>query len=261
MPAGADLAAQGTAVPFVAAAAVADQLGDATGAAIGTAPAIMAGVSAARAPEGITADFAVIDAARATDITETAPSPQNALIDLATGADAAHVQDAVRDIVGPDATILTADAVRQDLLRRTGTAAITTAFIVASAATALFAAVAVVLSLVLSAGSRERTTALLRAIGAPSRVGRGLAWWDLWPQLAAALVFGLAIGLSVPALLLRTVDFGVFAGATPGYHLDPLLLVAALAGFIAIAGCAAAVAVGVARRVRATAVLRDSQEG
>ncbi|WP_457099489.1 hypothetical protein [Microbacterium sp. P5_E9] len=261
VPTGTDLTAPGSAVPFVAAAAVADQLGEATDAAIGGAPATMVGVSAARAPEGITGDFAVIDAARAPDITDTAPSAQNALIDLETGADAAQVQAAVRDIVGPDATILTADAVREKLQRGTGTAAITTAFLIATAATALFAAIAVVLSLVLSAASRERTMALLRAIGTPAGVGRGLAWWDLWPSLAAALVFGLVVGLSVPALLLATVDFGVFAGATPSYHLDPLLLVAALAGFVAMAGCAAAVAVGVARRVRASAVLRDSQEG
>ncbi len=261
VPSDADLAAGGDSVPFAPASAVTGRLGDGKDATIEGVPATIAGVSSASAPAGITGDFAVVDEARASDFTDTAPSTQNAFVDLAPGTDAAQVNTAVRDIVGPDATILTADGVRDELLQRTGTVAITTAFVVATIATALFAAVAVVLALVLSAASRERTTALLRALGARSRVGAGLAWWDLWPPLAAALVFGLAIGLSLPALLLATVDFGVFAGAAPTYHLDPLLLIAAVAGFIVIAGCATAVALLVARRVRATAVLRDSQEG
>jgi len=213
VPAGAHLSAPGTAVPFVPAASVAAGLGGSQQATIEGVPALITGVSAARAPEGITGEFAVVDSTRATDFTDTVPSPRNALIDLTPGTDAAQAEAAVRDIVGPDATIITTDAVRDELQQRTGTAAITTAFVVATAATALFAAVAVVLSLVLSAASRERTIALLRAIGAPARIGRGLAWWDLWPPLLAALVFGLAVGLTVPALLLATVDFGVFAGA------------------------------------------------
>lgn len=260
VPAGGDLTTAG-ALPIVLSALTSSQLSGAGEVTVGRTSSTVAGVSALAAPPGITDVWAVIDRARVSDITRADPAVRNALVRLAPGADAAAVAGALRDVVGADATILTAATVRDELSQRTGTQAIRVALIAASAAAALFAALAVMLTLVLGAPARDRLLGLLRALGAPSRVGRGLAWWELWPPLLASVVVGLAVGLTVPALLLVTVDFGVFIDADPAYHLDPLLLGGAVAGFLVLTAALTVAALGLSRRVRTTAVLRQSQEG
>lgn len=261
VPAGADLDAGGGSTPIVLSTLTSSQLGDEAKVTVDGEPGTVTGVSRMSAPQGITDVWSVVSASRVADITHRAPDQRNAFVRFAPGADSAAVAAAVREVVGQDATILTAATMTDELSDRTGTAAIRIALLAATAAAALFGALAVMLSLVLSAPARDRLFGLLRALGAPATVGRGLAWWELWPPLAASVVVGLVVGLAVPALLLATVDFGVFVDADPAYHLDPLLLGGAILGFLALTAVFTVAALALSRRVRATAVLRQSQEG
>jgi putative ABC transport system permease protein len=260
VPPGSDLDAEGT-LPVVLAALTSSQLDGATDISVNGEKGAVTGVSQLAGLQGITDVWAVIADSRLEQVTREAAQPRNAFVRVSPGADAAAVSDGIRSIVGADATILTTATMRDELTQRTGTAAIRWALIVATAAAALFGALAVVLSLVLSAPARDRLLGLLGAVGAPRRVGRGLVWWELWPPLTAAVVVGIAVGLAVPALLLATVDFGVFVDAEPAYHLDPVLLAVAVAGFLALTAVLTAVALMLSRRVRAASVLRQTQEG
>lgn len=261
VPAGADLGAPGGTIPLVLAELTSSQLDGATDVFVNARDAEVTAVSSVSAPQGITDVWAVISADRVADIVHRAPAVRNAYLRLDAGADAAAVAASVRDIVGEGATVLTAATMADELSQRTGTTAIRIALLSATAAAALFGALAVMLSLVLSAAARDRLFGLLRALGAPARVGRGLAWWELWPPLTASVLVGLVVGLAVPALLLATVDFGVFVDAQPAYHLDPLLLGGAILGFLALTAVFTVAALALSRRVRATAALRQSQEG
>lgn len=255
------LSRTGGAVPIVLAALASTQLADPSQVTVGSVDARVVGVSQVTAPVGVTEVWALVADARVGDVTRETPQMRNALVRLAPGADAAAVAARVRDAVGPDAAVLTAASIRDDLGTRTGTEAIRVALLVATGAAALFGAIAVVLSLVLSAAARDRLFGLLRALGSPARVGRGLVWWELWPAVAASLVTGVVVGLAVAALLLATVDFGVFIDQQPAYHLDPLLLGGAILGFLVLTAVFTVVALALSRRVRAASVLRQTQEG
>ena len=84
------------------------------------------------------------------------------------------------------------------------------------------------LTLLLSASSRELTLARGAAMGLSPGQGRSLAVIELLPQLAAVLIGGLACGLALAPLLGPALSLSVFTGSSAGVRLqiEPLWLTA-----------------------------------
>ena len=261
IPAGADLAASGSRTPVVVSQLARSEVDAGGDMRIEGNPARVVGVSPAGAPPGANDSWALVSSDRVKDFTDRTPDRRNVLIALRPGADATAVAASVRRIVGTTANVLSVAQIRDELTKRTGTAAIRWALIGSTVAAALCCALAVMLSLALGAAGRDRILGMLRALGARARTARGLAWWELWPPLTMALVVGLVVGMAVPAVLLQTVDFSAFIGNGLEYRLDPLLFAGSLAGFLVLTAVATAIALALSRRVRSAAVLRETQEG
>lgn len=265
LPADADIGGGGAGEPpLVVSARASAAIEGRTEATLDGTRVTVAAVSQAAAPESVAPNWVLVDEALADELfPRRAVAETVALVSLAPGADAGAVARAVRDLVGPDAAILSPSVIVDGLSSRPGTFAVRTALLGATVAVAALSALAVTLTLTLGSRTRERILALLRMLGAPARTGRGLVAWELAPPLAAALVVGAGIGLALPALLLETVDLRAFtgSGAAPAYHLDPLLLAAAVGGFLLLTALLTALALALSRRARLAVLLRAGQEG
>ena len=128
----------------------------------------------------------------------------------------------------------------------------------AVAAVALLAALALVTTVAAGGRSRSRSLSLLRTLGVPRGFGWVLALAELAPLVVAALVGGAAAGAGIlivvgPALGLRILAGGV---TEPALHLDPVTIVAIIAGCLALAVAAIAVDIVAHRRDRPGEVLR-----
>ncbi|MGC5167245.1 FtsX-like permease family protein [Luteimicrobium sp. DT211] len=126
-------------------------------------------------------------------------------------------------------------------------------------ALALFAAMALVLTVVATSGERGRTVAVLRTVGLDARTARAMTFGELAPLAVAALVAGTLIGVAVPGLLTRSLGLDVATGL-PGAVVSlavswvPLALAAAVVGVSLVA--AVHVESAVRRRDRLGEVLR-----
>ncbi|GEP47333.1 FtsX-like permease family protein [Microbacterium saccharophilum] len=264
LPAGADLESPGDEVPVVLSARASAAIDGEEEVRLEGAQAVVVDVSRAGGLESVSANWAL---AAAADVEQIAglrvPASSAALFRLSPGADVAAVAAAVAEIVGPDAVVTTPGERIAALSGQTGTAAIRVGLLAATVGVALLGALTVVLTLALGSRGRDRTLALLRVLGAPPRVSRGLIAWELWPGAASAVVIGVGVGLALPALILGAVDLRAFTGApsNPAYHLDPLLLGGAVVGFAVVTAAFTLIALAVSRRVRATTLLRGGQEG
>jgi ABC-type antimicrobial peptide transport system permease subunit len=121
----------------------------------------------------------------------------------------------------------------------------------------VYAALGLVLAPVLTARSRLRDFGYLRAVGLSRREVLRLAAFELAPPVAAALVFGLLLGVALAYLVEPGLDLGALAAgekaAVRPALIAPLVLAAALLlvtlGATLLAGAAA-------RRVSLSRVLR-----
>lgn len=264
LPAGADLAHTGDEVPVVLSARASAAIDGEEEVRLEGAQATVVDVSLAGGLESVSANWAL---ASTVDVEQIAglrvPASSAALFRLSTGTDIAAVAAAVAEIVGADAVVTTPEERIAALSGQTGTAAIRVGLLAATVGVALLGALTVVLTLALGSRGRDRTLALLRVLGAPPRMSRGLIAWELWPGAASAVVIGVGVGLALPALILGAVDLRAFTGApsNPAYHLDPLLLGGAVAGFAVVTAAFTLIALAVSRRVRAATLLRGGQEG
>ncbi|WP_328491861.1 hypothetical protein OHS59_03310 [Streptomyces sp. NBC_00414] len=127
----------------------------------------------------------------------------------------------------------------------------------------LLALLALVLELLLSAPARGRTTAYLRTLGLGDRATSGLHLLQLLPMVLAAVTGGIALGLTLPALLGPALDLREFTGgpAAPTPHPDLLLTAALGAGVGALVFAAVGVETWIGRRRGLGAVLRLGRNG
>ena len=187
---------------------------------------------------------------------------QAVFLGLDAGADSAVVSRAIRGIVGTGAVVTAAEesavGIRTTPLV-TGMELVTIAALLLSA---LFCVAVFVLTLAMNAKDRMRLLARLRALGFDRRQSAGLVGWELGPITVVGLVAGTIVGLALAGLVLASVDLADFTGgdAPPLVSVDPLLLAAAVLGFVAAAALATLLSIALARRAPAAAVLREGEE-
>jgi putative ABC transport system permease protein len=120
-----------------------------------------------------------------------------------------------------------------------------------------YAALALVLAPALTARSRVRDVAYLRALGLPQGDVRRLAVLELAPPVGAALVLGILLGVGTAYLVEPGLDLGALAAGAPVEFrpavVSPLLLIAAL---VLVTVAVIVLVAAAAGRVRLSRVLR-----
>lgn len=131
-------------------------------------------------------------------------------------------------------------------------------YAVSTAFAVLFALLALVLELLLSARDRGRTASRLRTLGLPTRGIAALNILELLPMALAAAAGGIALGLALPGLLGPALSLRAFTGGqvAPALHTDYALTVALALGLAALVAAAVALETWLGRRRGLGAVLR-----
>lgn len=263
LPPGVSLAPTSGPLPIVVSTALADEIDGRDGLRVGSLPAEVVGVLDGPAPIGARAAWLALDASAAEEALGRDPSDRTAVLRLAPGGDPGAVVDAVREVVSPALRIDTAREIIGQIEASPAVAGLRAALLAATGLAALLGALAVVMTLTLAAAPRARLLALLRTLGAPARVGRALAAWEVAPAGLAALVAGTLFGAVVPLVVLTGVDLRSFTGSTaqPAYAVDPVILGVALGAFVALVTAATLIALAVSRRARTSRLLRTVEEG
>ncbi len=205
----------------------------------------------------VLADISFLDA-----VGDVSSVTQMILVRLEDGADAASVLSDVQDLLGPGVEGTTAEQVLASLENDPSITGLRTALLAGVALSAVLAAVAVVVTLVLGGRSRRRVLALLRTLGAPPRAGAGLVAWELVPAVLAALVVGSVAGTGLAVLLARVVELRAFTAGVdePALVADPVVLAVTLGGFLAATALVSLIAVAVTRRARIATILRTVED-
>ncbi|MGW0534387.1 hypothetical protein [Streptomyces sp. NPDC003032] len=136
--------------------------------------------------------------------------------------------------------------------------AVSTAYTACTALAVLLALTALVLELLLSAPARGHTAAHLRTLGLGGRATSALHLLQLLPMVLAAVAGGVALGLTLPALLGPALDLREFTGGptAPDRRVDALFTAALGAGLCLLVAAAVAVETWLGRRRGLGAVLR-----
>jgi putative ABC transport system permease protein len=263
LPPGVSLEPRSGAMPILVSRALADEIAGRDELRVGTVPAEVVGVLDGPAPIGERASWLALDASYAEDVAGRDPSDRTMLVRFAPGADPEAVESAVRGVVGESLRIDTTAEVRGSIEASPAVAGMRVALFAATGFSAVLGGLAIVMTLTLAAGPRARALALLGTLGAPARVGRTLAVWEVAPPALAALVAGTAFGALVPLVVLAGVNLRPFTGssAQPPYAVDPALLAATLGGFVLAVAAATLIALAISRRARAARILRTVEEG
>lgn len=215
--------------------------------------------------EGVvaTSRWIMIDQSRAEEVTGVGFRPHLALVDLEPGANAADVGSAIEGAVGQPVTVTTPAEAAGAIRESPAVSGLAAALTIAMALVALLCAIAVVLTSVVGARSRNRLLALLATLGLSARQARGLAAWEIAPIALTAIVAGTALGIALPWVVLGGVDLRPFTGgaAQPSIALDPVPVSAIVAGFAIVVIAAVIVAVAIGRRASAATTLRMGEEG
>lgn len=263
LPRGVSLEPDPRAMPVVVSRALANEIDGDAELQVGSLPARVVGVLDGPAPIGARASWLAIDSSYAAQVAGRDPGDRTLLIRLAGDADPDAVTAGVRDVVGPTLRLDSAAEIRQDIEASPAVSGMRVALALATGIAAVLGALAVAMTLTLAAAPRGRVLALLRTLGAPMRVGRILAAWEVGPPALAAVVAGTLFGAMVPLVVLAGVDLRPFTGssAQPAYAVDPVILGVALAAFAVLVGGATVIALVISRRARAARVLRTVEEG
>ncbi|MGW0806767.1 FtsX-like permease family protein [Nonomuraea sp. NPDC002799] len=130
--------------------------------------------------------------------------------------------------------------------------------IVVTVALALYALVAVLLSLVIGAADRARAVSFLRTLGLSDRQAERLTVLEILPMIVFTALVGLGLGLGLPAALGPGVDLSSYAGDLPvgDYSLDLVTPIMLTAGLAAVAVLGAYAHTAISRRRSLGAVLR-----
>jgi len=148
--------------------------------------------------------------------------------------------------------------VRQDPITRLTLDAFQVALLVMAA----YAALAILLGLVLSADRRGLMESYLRTLGLSRQQSYGLLLLEIGPLVGLAVVAGLTVGLVIAAVVMPGIDLRPFTGADdpPTLAIDPTVMFALAAGLIALVGIAMLVDAAMNRRRRLGSVLRVGEQ-
>ncbi|NJC23124.1 putative ABC transport system permease protein [Arthrobacter pigmenti] len=184
--------------------------------------------------------------------------PSVILTDLGEDADPQAVMGAVEDITGPQILLQTPD---QNVERTLGSASgfgLQLGLWAVIVSMVLLCSLTIVMTSVVNTPARNRLISLLRTLGFPPRRDGALMLWELGPIAAAAILAGTALGLVLPLIILDSIDLSAFTGGEdePALAINPLLVLALVAGFMVVVLASLAAAVAAGRRQRLAAVLR-----
>lgn len=221
-------------------------------------PATVAAVADSTTGYGAVGDWVLVDRAFTEDVTGNAFLPRLLLVDLASGADARAVAEAMEQLGGPTTTVTSLDDAIAEARSAPTTAGLRLALILAVAAIAALAALAIVLSTAIGAESRNRILGLLRTLGLSGRQSSGLVAWELAPPAIVAVVAGTLLGLALPWAVIAAVDLRPFTGgaAQPAPSVDPVLIAGVLGAVLIAVLVASAIAIAIARRRSPATTLR-----
>jgi putative ABC transport system permease protein len=124
------------------------------------------------------------------------------------------------------------------------------AIIEGAAAAAAFSALILLISLLMTAPSRDMTLARLATMGLARRQVRWLVGMETLPQVVAAIVGGVACALVLGPLIAPSISLEAFTGSGSGVAIttEPAPLIACAAGLILVAALALAAQFLIARR-------------
>jgi putative ABC transport system permease protein len=134
-------------------------------------------------------------------------------------------------------------------------------FALGAAAAGAFSLLILVLTLVLSARSRELTLARLVTMGLGASQSRRITAVEILPLIVAAVMGGTACALALVPLVGSTVDLAAFTGTpvTVPLRAEPLAIVAAAAGLLLLAALTLTIQNGLARSRGTAQALRVGQ--
>jgi hypothetical protein len=155
-----------------------------------------------------------------------------------TGLDPARLRRAA----GGDAIVTSRAAVADRLTGAPLVALIKNAFGYGALVVAGYAALAILLALILGSAARGQDVSYLRTLGLSRGQAQRLAIAELAPVLLCAAVAGWAVGVLLPHVLGPAMDLRAYTGGIPadGYGPDPLMTGALAASLIAFTGLAIA---------------------
>jgi putative ABC transport system permease protein len=181
---------------------------------------------------------------------------------LDPGVDPDAVADAARTIAGAGSSAATPASAAASRLEDPSLAGLQTTLLAAIAVVAALLALAIGMTLVLGAPSRERLIALLAALGFRRSRELALTVWEVAPAAALALPIGAAIGLALPFIVIPAIDLTGFVGGTeqPLVRLGGLMPLWVVLGFLGVTILALLIAALVARRVTTAGTLRSIDE-
>jgi putative ABC transport system permease protein len=167
-------------------------------------------------------------------------------------------QAAVRRAAGGDAVVTTRVGIYE---RLTGTPMVTlvrTAFGVGALVVAGYAALTVLLALIIGSSGRGQTVSYLRTLGLSRGQARRLAITEVVPALVCAAAAGWVVGLLLPRIVGPAIDLRPYTGGLRaiGFAPDPLTTAALAAALIVIGGLAIAVEAMISNRRRLGSTLR-----
>lgn len=203
--------------------------------------------------------WVLVDRAAWTARTGLDPVVDRLLVRVAPGADPQEVAAALTAALDDPLTVRTVAGARAELDRSVLVTGTRTALLVVTGVSALLCAGVLALLLLTGAPARGRTTALLRTLGAPASVGRGLVAAEVAGPVVVSAAGGLLVAAVLPRLVLGAADLRLFTGAAERADLvvDPATVAAVAGAGLVVCAVALAVAVAAARRVAAVEVLRE----
>lgn len=177
--------------------------------------------------------------------------PRLALISLTGDADATAVITGIEELTEGIAVVTSPVLNVEQFLTSPSSASLERGFVAALAITVALSMAAIVLTLVLAAPARGRLVAVLRTLGAGSRVARAMVSWETLPLVAISVLFGAALGLTLPLVLTGAMDLRPFTGGAvqPELVYDPLLLTGVVAAVGVVMTVSVLVAAAVAHRL------------
>jgi putative ABC transport system permease protein len=187
--------------------------------------------------------------------------PTTTLFIAAPPSAAAELRDAVA-ASGSEATV-ESQAERVSILRdRPLVEAVSSGFLLAMGIAVAFAALAVILSLLMSGAARTRETAHLRTLGIARRQITALTIIEHGPLVLVAVVAGLLLGVAVASVVLPGLGLSSFTGADvdPTLTVDIGQLAVLTGGLVVIVAIGVALAAWVQRRTDPAAAVREGLE-
>ncbi|NYE20225.1 FtsX-like permease family protein [Microbacterium immunditiarum] len=210
--------------------------------------------------------WAIIDTRLAADVGRADIETERLLVGLRDDADAATVAARIEEAVSAaqsddrlgTVSVLSAQLLLDEARSSPLTRGVEASLPWVSAAALLLTLIGVALATVATSGTRGRTVAVLRILGADARQQRGVLLWELAPPVVASVLVGTAVGFALPAVLSQVIDLRPFVGGTapPAPTVDPASISLALGAVLLFAFAAGAVAFFVGRRISVATTLK-----